>query len=80
VMEIWKNETGFKKPGVIHLNDSIGELGSNLDRHQHIGEGQIGIDSFAFFMQEYKAIPKIIETPKFENMDRINLNRLIDLA
>jgi deoxyribonuclease-4 len=77
---------------VMHLNDSIGALGSRKDRHAHIGEGTIGrattartlADSgFAAVMNHpaLAGVPKILETPKEDSdtgtpMDTINLRRL----
>ena len=50
----------------LHLNDSKGNLGSHLDRHQHIGHGQIGREGFRAILGEptFKGIPGIFETPK----------------
>lgn len=65
----------------IHLNDSKKDLGTRIDRHEHIGQGFIGLKAFECFMNDkrFKNIPKIIETPK-ENAtcddDKTNLNKL----
>ncbi len=72
---------GLDRLELIHLNDSKRKLGSRVDRHEHVGEGYIGMDAFRFIMQEprFEAIPKIIETPKFKGAleyDRVNLDRL----
>jgi deoxyribonuclease-4 len=69
----------------LHLNDSMGALGSRLDRHTHIGRGEIGIRAFSLFMKDERlvSVPKIIETPKRlegRNMDRENLTLLRRLA
>jgi len=63
---------------VIHFNDSKKELGSRVDRHEHIGKGKIGANAFGFFLNDdyFKKIPIIIETPKENNMDEINLSLL----
>jgi deoxyribonuclease-4 len=58
------------------LNDSKGELGSNLDRHEHIGKGKLGLEPFRQIMNRFKHIPKVIETPKKGNMDVVNLEIL----
>lgn len=70
---------GLSNLRVWHLNDSKGKLGSHLDRHTHIGEGEVGRGSpgkcslsklrdsgFAVIMQSpaFAGIPKILETPK----------------
>lgn len=49
-----------------HLNDSKGGLGSRVDRHEHIGRGQIGPAGFANVLRDkrFVQIPMILETPK----------------
>jgi deoxyribonuclease-4 len=67
---------GLKHLAVVHLNDSKGELGRNLDRHQHIGEGRIGRDAMRAILTHPKLrhLPFILETPDLElNIGR-NLN------
>lgn len=48
-----------------HLNDSMKDLGSRVDRHAHLGEGKIGWDSFKFLMTDPRVrhLPKYLETP-----------------
>ncbi len=57
---------GLKRLKVIHLNDSKKDLGSRVDRHEHIGKGFIGVEPFGFFINDRRLakIPKILETPK----------------
>lgn len=57
---------GLERLKLIHLNDSKGKLGSKLDRHEHIGRGEIGIDSISSFLLDERiaGIPLILETPK----------------
>jgi deoxyribonuclease IV len=57
---------GFKRLAAIHLNDSKTTRGSRVDRHQHIGQGQIGLDAFRLIMRDrrFRRIPKVLETPK----------------
>src|SRR5262245_16531309 len=68
----------------IHLNDSKTGLGSRVDRHEHIGRGQIGLDAFRFIMQSprFSKIPKVLETPKGKDLreDMVNLKTLRTLA
>ncbi|MBL8880301.1 MAG: deoxyribonuclease IV [Phycisphaerales bacterium] len=49
-----------------HLNDSRGALGSRVDRHEHIGKGQIGPAGFANVLRDKRFVntPMILETPK----------------
>ncbi len=51
VIEKFKDIVGIKELKVVHLNDSKGTLGSNLDRHEHIGLGLIGIEGLAVIPQ-----------------------------
>lgn len=48
-----------------HLNDSLKDIGSRIDRHQPLGEGKIGWDCFRFLMTDKKTrhLPKYLETP-----------------
>ncbi len=75
-MEELDNIIGLKNLHVIHLNDSKGELGSNLDRHEHIGKGKLDLEPFRQIMSRFTHIPKVIETPKKDNMDVVNLEIL----
>ncbi|WEM41898.1 deoxyribonuclease IV [Photobacterium sp. DA100] len=48
----------------MHLNDSKGGLGSHLDRHHSLGEGEIGWECFRYLMQDkrFDNIPLVLET------------------
>lgn len=48
-----------------HVNDSLGECGSHLDRHAHLGEGRLGVETFAALLAEpeMRGRPLILETP-----------------
>ena len=74
---------GLANLKVVHLNDSKGALGSHVDRHQHIGEGQVGKGAFAALVNhpDLTGVPMILETPKGETdkgtpWDTVNLRRL----
>jgi len=75
---------GLKHLAAIHLNDSKAARGSRVDRHQHIGKGQIGLDAFRFIMRDrrFRKIPKVLETPKGKDLkeDVENLRVLRELA
>ncbi len=62
---------GIDRVKVLHLNDSKKELGSRVDRHDHIGVGKIGVEGFTGFVKDkaFKKIPKILETPKEKHED-----------
>ncbi|MEE8574888.1 MAG: deoxyribonuclease IV [Thermodesulfobacteriota bacterium] len=64
-------EIGLARLKVIHLNDSKGALASHLDRHEHIGEGMIGLTGFRAFLSDrrIRGIPLILETPKKSEAD-----------
>jgi deoxyribonuclease-4 len=61
---------GLERLVAIHLNDSKTSRGSRVDRHQHIGQGKIGLDAFRFIMRDrrFRKIPKVLETPKGKEM------------
>jgi deoxyribonuclease-4 len=55
---------GLDRLGVVHLNDSVGALGSGVDHHEHIGLGEIGLDGFRLILGSRLArVPMIMETP-----------------
>ncbi len=61
-----EKHAGLDNVGAFHLNDSKKPLGSRVDRHQHIGEGELGLEPFRFLLNDprFARIPKVIETPK----------------
>ncbi len=64
---------------VLHLNDCQGPLGARRDRHQHIGDGEIGLLGFKNLLRQetLRKVPMILETPKDEpGDDRRNLSRI----
>lgn len=74
---------GVARVRCIHMNDSKRELGSRVDRHEHIGKGKIGKQGFAHFINDprWHGLPMILETPKGEDgrgtdLDKVNLKRL----
>ncbi len=73
---------GLENLRVLHLNDSVKPLGSRVDRHAHIGEGEIGETGFKTIMRDrrFSSVAKVIETPKNDVMDTRNLTRLRELA
>ena len=71
---------GIENLKAFHLNDSKGELGSHLDRHEHIGKGKLGIAPFQYIIRNFPTVPKVIETPKEDDWDTVNLEVLSSLA
>jgi deoxyribonuclease-4 len=57
---------GIKRLAAFHLNDSIKDLNSHVDRHQHIGKGFIGLDAFRRLLNDprFFGLPMCLETPK----------------
>jgi deoxyribonuclease IV len=53
---------GLQHLCAFHVNDSVKELGSHVDRHAPIGLGKIGAESFRFLMR-HNDLPKYLETP-----------------
>jgi deoxyribonuclease IV len=80
MMDEVERHVGLENVGAFHVNDSKKGLGSRVDRHEHIGEGQIGIEAFRPLLNDsrFAGIPKIIETPKTveTESDRKNICRL----
>jgi deoxyribonuclease-4 len=61
---------GINRLSLLHINDSKAALGSRVDRHDNLGKGLIGLDTFRWIMRakELAAIPKILETPKGKDL------------
>src|SRR5437773_1519310 len=59
---------GFDRLKVFHLNDSKKPLGSRVDRHEHIGQGCLGLDPFRRIVNDHRfgGLPMLLETPKEE--------------
>ncbi len=73
---------GIERVKVVHVNDSKGELGGHLDRHEHVGRGSIGLEGFRAIVNHpaLAELPFILETPKKDRrgrkMDPVNLRTL----
>ncbi|MBI5367577.1 MAG: deoxyribonuclease IV [Planctomycetes bacterium] len=78
VMREFERRVGRDRICAFHLNDSKGECGSRLDRHEHIGRGKLGLEAFRPLLNDrrFRDVPMILETPKEEDMDRVNLAAL----
>ncbi len=72
-------EVGIENLLAFHLNDSKGDLGSKLDRHDHIGKGKLGLEPFRYIINRFPDIPKVLETEKEGEMDRVNITLLRQL-
>jgi len=77
---------GLSRLVAMHLNDSKRELGSRVDRHEHIGRGQLGGETFRRLLKDkrFRRVPMYLETAKGlengESLDVINLRVLRQLA
>jgi deoxyribonuclease-4 len=73
---------GLGRIRAFHLNDSLRECGSRVDRHAHIGHGRMGIEAFRLLLRDrrFRALPMVLETPKGQHAgrdwDEINLETL----
>jgi deoxyribonuclease IV len=81
MMDAWDDLVGIERIRVIHLNDSKKDLGSRVDRHEHIGQGYIGTTGFEFLLNDRRLaeLPMVLETPKDNNADVRNLQTLRSL-
>jgi deoxyribonuclease-4 len=61
-----EEHVGLENVGAFHLNDSKKPLGSRVDRHEHIGKGELGLAPFRYLLNDerFARIPKVLETPK----------------
>jgi len=73
---------GLDRLKVLHMNDSAGECGSHLDRHEHIGMGRIGLEAFRYMVNHPSLIdlPAIIELPRGAPEDPDDLGLLRSLV
>jgi deoxyribonuclease-4 len=79
---------GFDRLKAFHLNDSKKPIGSRVDRHEHIGQGHLGLEPFRRIVNDrrFRGLPMLLETPKADGkatgpiavdpLDEQNLNVL----
>ncbi|MBW2659320.1 MAG: deoxyribonuclease IV [Deltaproteobacteria bacterium] len=76
-------QVGLERVKFFHLNDSKKELGSRVDRHEHIGKGAIGLGGFKNLLNDprFAGLPMTLETPKGDDLkeDRENIRILRSL-
>lgn len=74
---------GLQRLTFFHLNDSKRTLGSRVDRHEHIGKGEIGLTGFRLLLNDprFQGHPMVLETPKGRDLkeDKRNLQVLRSL-
>ena len=82
-MEEFDREIGVERLVAVHANDSKGPLGWGVDRHENIGEGQIGIQGFERIMGHpaFKDVPFLLEVPGFDKQgpDKRNVDILKEI-
>jgi len=73
---------GLNRLKAFHLNDAKSTYQSRVDRHEHIGKGNIGATAFAYILNDprFAEIPLIIETPEMKTMHAVNLSTLRELS
>lgn len=84
-LEALDGTVGLRRLKVLHLNDCKKGLGLRVDRHEHVGRGELGMECFKLIMNDsrFRDVPKILETPKDldgRDMDPVNLGILRDLV
>lgn len=74
-------EIGLEKLVALHLNDSKNECGARKDRHELIGKGSIGLETFSEIVNDerLKKLPLILETPTDEEGHRVEIELLRSL-
>lgn len=79
----FEEQIGLERLLFFHLNDAKKDLGSKVDRHEHIGKGKIGLNGFAHLLNDprFAGHPMTLETPKGKDLqeDRENLKVLWSL-
>jgi len=75
---------GIERLKVFHLNDSLKDVGSHVDRHAHIGQGMLGLEPFRMILNDprFDGLPGLLETPKSPDLheDVDNLKTLRSLV
>ncbi len=81
-LRIVRKTIGFNRLKLLHLNDSVGDLGSGVDHHDHIGLGKIGVEGFRRILKSQLAKrPIILETPiDNRRSDVVNMEKVRELA
>jgi len=66
--DLFERLIGIERLKVFHLNDSKRPLGSRVDRHEHIGQGAVGLEAFRRLVNDrrFDGLPMLLETPKTE--------------
>ena len=83
MMDEFDHEIGVDRLAAVHANDSKTPLASAVDRHENLGQGQMGEDAFVAIMGHpaFRDVPFILEVPGLENNgpDKPNMDLLKEL-
>lgn len=85
-LRAFNNVIGLKRLRALHVNDSLKAFGSRVDRHAHLGQGQLGLEPFRLLVNDRRLRdrPMVLETakdgPDGEDMDAVNLATLRGLV
>jgi deoxyribonuclease-4 len=85
-MRAFERTIGLRRLRAFHLNDSLKPFGSRVDRHAHIGRGELGVEPFRLLVNDrrFRNRPMVLETPKEDtaegDMDAVNLALLRSLV
>jgi deoxyribonuclease-4 len=83
-LETFDRLVGIEQLGAVHLNDSKAPFGSNKDRHENLGDGEIGAEALGRFVRHpaLGETPLYLEVPGYskDGPDRPNMERLFELA
>ncbi len=83
-LDRFDTDVGFERLALVHANDSRRPLGSNVDRHANIGEGEMGTEAFTLLLADdrLRGVPWILEVPGEDRSgpDLANINRLRECA
>ncbi|RPI53271.1 MAG: deoxyribonuclease IV [Chloroflexi bacterium] len=73
---------GLERLRAVHLNDTSKELGSRVDRHEQVGKGKLGLDTFRFLVNDprFRGIPMVLELDLGDDEFRENLKTLRSLV
>lgn len=65
-LEAFEELIGLHYIDLVHLNDSLNELGSNVDRHENLGKGHIGLDALLYIKKYFHnlGVAIVLETPR----------------
>ena len=75
VLTQFDKTVGLDRIKVLHINDSKNPVGAHKDRHENLGFGEIGFDALmnVIQVQEFKNLPKILETPWIKVEDKVQI-------